>query len=106
MRHGESTTNKNKIIQGRNRKEGLTKKGNISFRSAVENLDYSIDRILCSNEQRAIESASNAEDIFNLKAQKTDLIQDFDPGILSGLSHEEARKTMPKHYDTWIKRGD
>lgn len=111
LRHGESEGNKSKIIQGHDSGYGLTKEGVLQIRKMScdnESILQDIDVVFSSDLNRAIESAHCIIEELRLTVpcQSTKLLREVNPGILGGLSHEQAAQKYYDYYSIWTKRGD
>lgn len=109
IRHGISEGNIKKIIQGTSGDYALSKAGIMETQSFAEK-NYGnlkgVDTIVSSPTQRAKETAKIIAEKYNLSIELDENLIEFNPGILEGISHEEAKVNHPNEYAVWLKRGD
>lgn len=111
VRHGKSSGNKNKIIQGKEKDYFLVEEGikEIVFRvNEYYNQLKDIEYVYASTSLRTIQTAEVILDSLDkqLIINSLDILQEMDPGILSGVSHYDAEKFFSEMYRVWKKRGD
>ncbi len=111
MRHGVSEGNKKRIIQGQLDSYALSEMGRTGIQKiALDNKEILSDvyHIWSSDSLRANETANEVISHLGLdmKVHTNELLREMDPGILSGLTHEEADNLFPHYYDIWSSRGD
>lgn len=111
VRHGKSSGNKNKIIQGKEKDYFLVDEGikEIIFRvsecyTQLKDIEY----VYTSSSLRTIQTAEVILDSLGkqLTINSLDILQEVDPGILSGMSHFDAEEFFSEMYRVWKKRGD
>jgi len=109
IRHGESTGNKNGIIQSNSVNYGLTEKGKKDFQSVVQkNIEIfdGVEKILVSPALRTAQTAKILQKKVNVPVYFKSVLRGVEPGILSGMSKENAKKTYPEYYEIWKERKD
>lgn len=109
IRHGQSESNKEGIIQGIATNKGLTEKGkNDIAQIAKENYEKLLKakRIISSPYKRAMETAEIISRLINQPINTNDKIIEFNSGILSGNSHEQNEREYPEYYKIWMARKD
>lgn len=109
MRHGQSEGNQKRIIQGRTNDYGLTKEGKKEIETiAKENRDElkDIEIIISSPAKRAIETSEIINSQINKSIKIDPNIQEFNPGILAGNTHEYNQTVYPEYYRVWKERQD
>lgn len=110
IRHGQSLGNKKRIIQGTNTDYELTEEGVEYITSlAKENKSQFASRkiIYTSPLKRARQTAEILSKVVGIKnVVESPLLVEFNPGILSEKSHDEAREKYPEAYAVWLERKD
>ena len=109
VRHGQSESNSQGVIQGKTTNLGLTQKGKNDIKNVVsQNLDElsTADRIVSSPYKRAIETSEIIAEATGLPIVTNEKIVEFDSGILAGNTHEENAKLYPEYYRIWLERKD
>ena len=108
MRHGESIGNACRIIQGKSNFK-LSDKGIIDVKNLVDkNIKTfkKFDNITSSTLKRAIETAIIVSNKLNKKVSFDPLLEEFDAGILEGLTKQYVEKSFPVYYNVWEQKGD
>lgn len=110
LRHAKSIGNIKRIIQGRE-DYGLSEEGRYLFSEWLEEEGDSlrdVDVVWCSVMSRAretltliLESTGVSPDIY-----VSEKLVEFDPGLLSNLSHNCAKSLFPEYHEVWMRRGD
>lgn len=98
-----------RIIQGIKTNFGLTDKGKQDIKDiALENLDElsAADKIVASPYRRTQETAEIISEVTGKEIEVEPLIHEFNPGVLSGKSHEENAELYPEYYKIWMERKD
>lgn len=109
VRHGQSESNRQGVIQGKTTNLGLTERGKIDIRDVVnQNIEElsTGKRIVSSPYKRAIETSEIIAKETGLPIIASDKIVEFDSGILAGNTHEENAKMYPEYYKIWLERKD
>lgn len=109
VRHGQSESNRQGVIQGTTTNLGLTEKGKNDIRVTVaQNIEElsTAKRIVSSPYKRAIETSEIIAEETGLPIVTSKKIVEFDSGILAGNTHEENAKMYPEYYKIWLERKD
>ena len=109
VRHGQSESNRQGVIQGTTTNLGLTEKGKNDIRVTVaQNIEElsTAKRIVSSPYKRAIETSEIIAEETELPIVTSKKIVEFDSGILAGNTHEENAKMYPEYYKIWLERKD
>ena len=109
IRHGQSESNKQGIIQGQTTNLGLTSRGKEDIEKIVlQNIREisTANKIISSPYKRTIETSEIISKITGIPIATSDKIVEFNPGILAGNTHEENLKIYPEYYKIWIERKD
>jgi probable phosphoglycerate mutase len=99
VRHGQTQANKNGIITGQNNSQ-LTPRGKKQALSLAEKLKKTtLDRIYCSDLDRARQTAQIIKDKLSLNIQLTAVkeLRELDYGVNSGKKKKEVRKHCRKY---------
>lgn len=98
MRHGETESNLNKLLTGR-QNVPLNKKGDAQAHNAGELLkNEQFDYFFCSPLKRAKETAQVINKHHNLKINISDNIVERDFGELTGVSHDRVNRDILWNY--------
>ena len=107
MRHGQSSYNAQKRIQGRCDESVLTEKGRADARILGANLsNLSLDAFYCSPLQRAKKTAEIINDCLKnpLTLQATDNLLEIDLPLWENLQKQEAQSQFAQEYRCWKER--
>ena len=107
VRHGLSTFNKDRRVQGRNDLSTLTNEGKQQATQAGNALaDLPIDFVYSSPLQRAVETTKNIlkQHQRELNPIYTDDLLEIDLGPWSGLTKDEIKSQYPNEFHTWEKQ--
>ncbi|MEN9206375.1 MAG: histidine phosphatase family protein [Thermostichales cyanobacterium DRC_bins_46] len=105
VRHGESTFNVEKRIQGRSDDSRLTAKGveqAVAVRQALGKLCF--DAVLASPLQRAWQTAETIVAGTALEPEAVDLLREVDVSEWEGLTFAEVKAQFPQDYYHWHRR--
>lgn len=111
VRHGESEGNKMRIIQGKMNIFSLTQEGRRQVKeSTLSNIKLlkEINGVYSSSMMRAIETAKIVIKTAGIEqeVQSMEILDEMDPGVLSGKTHDYAKENMPKEYAIWTQYKD
>jgi len=111
IRHGKTKSNLRDKIQGPRSKSSLSMEGKKQIANIVNDNRFrwmALSRIITSPTLRAKQSGNLISKSLNFHGfVETDMtITDFEPGILGGLSPNEAKIKYPKYHQIWNQRGD
>lgn len=104
VRHGQSTYNAQKIIQGRCDKSVLTDKGIIDAQQVGKALsEIGIDAFYCSPLQRAKQTAEIIHECLasSPKLEPTDLLMEVDLPLWEEMKKEEVKSKFADDYRLW-----
>jgi len=103
VRHGESDANVQRVISNRESTFHLTPQGQAQASMLAENLkDIPITAIYASPVLRARETAEIVSQAFRLPYQVTEVLREYDCGILEEKSDEESWKLHSEIAEDWI----
>ncbi|WP_432170282.1 histidine phosphatase family protein [Streptomyces sp. 1222.5] len=107
-RHAESVWNAQARIQGDIASPPLTAAGAAGAGQWATGLtdDTGIRTIWSSDAARARSTAAAAGRRLGLPVTCTRLLAEVGAGVLEGLTHAEAARTLPEHHRVWEARGD
>jgi len=111
IRHGSTQANAKHRIQGPNNRSRLSQEGEDQIGNLIKS-NYKvlkgINGIVVSQTLRSRQSGGVAARQLNteLKLEIDTSLTDFNPGILTGLTHGQAEKIYPAYYQIWKKHGD
>ncbi|PKW12291.1 Broad specificity phosphatase PhoE [Streptomyces sp. 1222.5] len=107
-RHAESVWNAQARIQGDIASPPLTAAGAAEAEQWAAGLpdDAGIRTIWSSDAVRARSTAAAAGRRLGLPVTSTRLLAEAGAGVLEGLTHAEAARTLPEHHRVWKARGD
>ena len=95
VRHGQSESNRQRVIQGKTTNLGLTEKGKNEIKEVVaQNIEdlSTAEKIVSSPYKRTIETSEIIAEATGLPIVTSERIVEFDSGILAGNTHEENDK--------------
>jgi len=107
VRHGESEANIQHVISNRESPFGLTELGKQQATTLANNLrDIPITSIFSSPILRARETADIVSRAFYLPYQVTEVLREYDCGILEGKSDKKSWNQHRKYYEDWTVHHD
>lgn len=111
LRHGKSEGNEKKIIQGLNNQYALSEKGKHDTECVAKKYKQQLNMVdvaYCSNLLRAEQTAQILlqESGKTRLVQKTELLNEMNPGVLSDMTHMDAQEMYPEYYKVWCDRKD
>ena len=109
VRHGQSESNRQGVIQGKTTNLGLTERGKNEIKEVVaQNIEdlSTAEKIVSSPYKRTIETSEIIAEATGLPIVTSERIVEFDSGILAGNTHEENAKMYPEYYRIWLERKD
>ena len=103
VRHGESTFNVKRIIQGHHDESLLTEKGETQARQVGQFIKgIAIDAVYCSPLKRAARTAALiAETIGSIRPQVTDLLKEISLPLWEAMSFTDVEAQYPEEYRAW-----
>ncbi|MEM9484012.1 MAG: histidine phosphatase family protein [Cyanobacteria bacterium P01_F01_bin.116] len=103
VRHGESTFNVKRIIQGHHDESVLTERGENQARQVGQFIKgIAIDAVYCSPLKRAARTATLiAETIGGLTPQPTDLLKEISLPLWEAMSFSDVEAQYPEDYRAW-----
>ncbi|NEQ53340.1 MAG: histidine phosphatase family protein [Leptolyngbya sp. SIO3F4] len=103
VRHGESTFNVKRIIQGHHDESLLTAKGEAQARQVGQFIKgISIDAVYCSPLKRAAQTAALiTETVGGLTPQATDLLKEISLPLWEAMSFTDVEAQYPEEYRAW-----
>lgn len=107
VRHGQSTYNIEKIIQGRCDESVLTEKGSADAKKVGETLStLSIDAFYCSPLQRAKRTAEIIQSYLpnSPELQAVDKLMEIDLPLWEKLKKTDVKENFPEEYRCWKER--
>lgn len=105
-RHGLTDANAELVFQGRQGK-GLNEVGRNQAAKLGERLrDAGIVRLVSSDQERAIETATIVNASLGLNLEEDAELREIDVGAWSGLSYADAEKRHPEEWAAWIAGRD
>lgn len=90
VRHGESTWNVERLVQGHDDRSVLTQKGRDQVRRSIEAMTQRVDAIVTSDLARARESAQIASEILGLEPRVDPRLRERCFGVLEGSSIDDV----------------
>ena len=95
MRHGESSWNESKLVQGQNDEAQLTDRGREQVRAAVASLrEYSFDVIVSSDLSRALQTAQIVGDALSLEIVTSTALRERSFGAFEGRALRELPASL------------
>ena len=100
IRHGESESNKQKIIAGQTVDKSLTTKGQAQARATAQNLKgRNIKKIISSHLKRAKETAEIIAEHFDLEVEIIPELAEVDYGKISGQPEDKTQRNMERSFE-------
>jgi broad specificity phosphatase PhoE len=96
VRHGQSTWNRDHLVQGQNDESVLTEDGRAQVRAAAASLRGSgLDLIIASDLTRTVESARIVAEVLGLEVELDPALRERDYGVLEGgpVGHATPEQT-------------
>lgn len=109
IRHGQSESNQQRVIQGQTTNLGLTQNGKNDIKNIIsQNIEElaNAKKIISSPYKRTIETSEIISKVTGIPIVTSEKIVEFNPGILAGNTHEENSRIYPEYYKIWIERKD
>lgn len=109
LRHGESVANEKGLIQGPKCDFGLSKNGIVRTKMLARRLRQKIGgirRIIASPLKSTQQTAEIIGNEFRLPMIIDNSLTELNPGILQGLTHEQAAKKYSKYFEIWQEKDD
>ena len=106
VRHGQTDANAQQVFQ-RQQGAGLNDAGRAQAALLGSRIrGAGIARVVCSDQERAVETATIASRGMELPIELDPALREIDVGAWSGLSYAEAEARFPDEWAQWVAGGD
>ncbi len=111
IRHAESNGNKEHIIQGTNDIYTITQNGINECLAMLKKNNKQlelVDKVYCSKLIRAKQTCEIIASSIHFKGEiiYTSLLNEMNPGVISGMQRDKVKIKYPNYYNLWMARKD